>query len=63
MNGLRIGTPEVARIGMTEADMPTLALFIARGLGVNSDPASIAPDVTAWRSQFTAVHFTADNPS
>jgi glycine hydroxymethyltransferase len=62
LNGLRIGTPEVVRLGMTEADMPTLASFIARGLADDTDPASVAPEVTAWRAQFSGVHFTADNP-
>lgn len=32
LNGLRLGTPEVARVGMTPADMPELALFITRAL-------------------------------
>lgn len=31
-NGLRIGTPELARRGLTVADMPQLADFIARAL-------------------------------
>lgn len=57
VNGLRIGTPEVARLGMTEADMPALASFIARGL--EADPASVAGEVTEWRRKFTGVHFTA----
>ncbi|MCW2915151.1 MAG: glyA2 [Actinomycetia bacterium] len=63
VNGLRIGTPEIVRLGMTEADMPTLASFIARGLDQNLDPATVAPEVTGWRRQFSGVHFTADHPS
>lgn len=58
-NGLRIGTPEVARLGMTSSDMPTLASFIARGLDPDTDPATVAPEVTAWRKQFSGVHFIA----
>ncbi|HEU5266042.1 MAG TPA: aminotransferase class I/II-fold pyridoxal phosphate-dependent enzyme, partial [Jatrophihabitans sp.] len=60
VNGLRLGTPEVARIGMTAADMPQLAEFLAHALDPACDPARIAADVTAWRGQFTGIHFTAD---
>lgn len=42
--------------------MPDLAGFIARGLDPDASPAEVAPDVTAWRKQFSGVHFTADNP-
>ena len=56
LNGLRAGTPEAVRIGMSTADMPTLAGFIARGL--NGD-ASVADEVTTWRSGFSGVHYTA----
>jgi glycine hydroxymethyltransferase len=61
-NGLRIGTPEIARLGMTAADMPALASFIARGLDPGADPSAFAADVTAWRGQFGGVRFTVDNP-
>lgn len=60
VNGLRIGTPELARLGMTTADMPQLAAFIARGLG--DAPESVAPEVAAWRQRFRSVHFTTDVP-
>ncbi|MEZ5114681.1 MAG: aminotransferase class I/II-fold pyridoxal phosphate-dependent enzyme [Candidatus Nanopelagicales bacterium] len=59
-NGLRIGTPEAVRLGMTDADMPTLAGFIAAALDPDGDPESVAPDVTAWRADFTTIHWTAD---
>ncbi|MBP2326230.1 glycine hydroxymethyltransferase [Kibdelosporangium banguiense] len=61
-NGLRIGTPELARLGMTTVDMPALASFIARGLDPATDPATVAPEVTTWRKQFSGVHFTIQNP-
>ena len=38
MNGLRFGTPEIVRWGMTERDMPELAALIARGLQGNEPP-------------------------
>lgn len=37
VNGLRIGTPELFRIGMNGADMPQLAEFIAAGLAEHRD--------------------------
>ena len=60
LNGLRLGTPEIARLGMTAADMPQLASFLARGL--TADAAAVGPEVTAWRARFSGVHFTVDTP-
>ncbi len=56
MNGLRFGTPELARIGMTPDDMPELAKLVARAVTTN-DPGSCARDVTAFRSRFQGLHF------
>ena len=56
LNGLRIGTPEIVRRGMTEADMPELARLIAAGLRAN-DPAALAPEVAAHRKRFTGLHY------
>ncbi|MDA7426454.1 serine hydroxymethyltransferase [Thalassococcus lentus] len=56
MNGLRIGTPELVRWGMTAKDMPKLAGLIAEALRRN-DPEALAPQVTQWRRQFDTVHF------
>jgi glycine hydroxymethyltransferase len=61
LNGLRLGTPEVARMGMTPADMPELASFITRAL--SAPPEDVAGDVAAWRTQFDQVCFTTDNPT
>lgn len=61
VNGLRIGTPEVARLGMTGSDMATLGGFIVRAL--TGEPDAVAADVAAWRSQFVDIHFTTDNPA
>lgn len=60
LNGLRIGTPEAVRIGMTSTDMPQLADFIARGLAGDS---TVAGEVTAWRAAFPGVHYTVDSPT
>lgn len=56
MNGLRIGTPELVRWGMTENDMPKLAGLIARALRSNA-PEEIAAEVAAWRASFDKLHF------
>jgi glycine hydroxymethyltransferase len=61
VNGIRFGTPELARLGMTAADMPTLASFIARAL--TGEPESVRGEVTAWRSRFRNVRFTTDHPA
>ncbi len=57
LNGLRFGTCEIVRWGMTEADMPELAGLIARGLMGNDAPEAVAADVTAFRHRFAALHF------
>ena len=61
-NGLRLGTPEVARLGMRSDDMPTLAGFVASALTADGDASSLAAGVREWRQQFTDIHFTTDNP-
>ncbi len=58
-SGLRLGTPEAARLGMTAADMATLADFIARGLN-GPDPEDVGREVSAWRRRFDRVHFTLE---
>jgi glycine hydroxymethyltransferase len=52
-----MGTPELVRLGMKPQDMTDLAGLIARGLDVDVD--TVAPEVTAWRKQFSGVHYTA----
>lgn len=56
MNGLRIGTPELVRWGMTAADAPRLASLVAQALRPN-DPAALAGEVAAWRQSFDRLHF------
>lgn len=53
MNGLRIGTPELVRWGMTAADADRLAELIQRGLSETG----LLPDVSAWRKTFSKLHF------
>lgn len=56
MNGLRIGTPELVRWGMTAADAPRLSELIASALQ-SADPASLADEVARWRRDFNQLHF------
>jgi glycine hydroxymethyltransferase len=59
VNGLRMGTPELVRWGMTAKDMPQLATFIADVLQGRNAPEAVAPEVTAYRRQFTKMHFVS----
>jgi glycine hydroxymethyltransferase len=54
-NGLRLGTPEIVRRGMTHEHMAELAQLIARALW--REPEEVAPEVTAFRSRFQGLHF------
>ena len=56
MNGLRIGTPELVRWGITPENAPRLASLIARALSTN-DPASLAQEVAEFRRTFTSLHY------
>jgi glycine hydroxymethyltransferase len=53
-SGLRLGTPEIVRWGMTAPDMPELAALIGEGL--HGDAQAVAPKTTAFRSRFTTLH-------
>ena len=53
MNGLRIGTPELVRWGMTTADAGRLAALIKRGL--NGD--RVGEEVASWRRNFDTLCF------
>jgi glycine hydroxymethyltransferase len=56
LNGLRFGTPEIVRRGMTAADMPALARLISRALTSN-DVGSVAKDVRVFRRNFSKFHY------
>jgi glycine hydroxymethyltransferase len=58
MSGLRLGTPEVVRWGMTETDMATVAELVARAL--TGEPREVAADVTALRRRYDTVRFVRD---
>ncbi len=56
MNGLRIGTPELVRRGVSKSDAARLAALIAKGLRSN-DPDQVAERTAAFRAQFQGMHF------
>jgi glycine hydroxymethyltransferase len=57
VNGLRIGTPEIVRWGMTSADMPELAAYLADALTGARSAGAVAADVTSFRRRFSKLHF------
>ena len=56
INGLRLGVPEIVRLGMGPAHMPALASLIGRALGAD-DALLLADEVAAFRAQFSGVHY------
>lgn len=56
VNGLRLGTPEIVRWGMTVDHMPRLAGIIAGALSSGA-PEDMAEDVAAWRGTFGRLHY------
>lgn len=53
LNGLRIGTPELVRCGMTSEDADRLASLIQRGLKGED----VAAEVSDWRRSFSRLHY------
>lgn len=53
-SGLRLGTPEIVRWGMTATDMPELAGLIVEAL--RGDARATARKTTDFRSRFTTLH-------
>src|ERR687892_346994 len=60
-NGIRIGVPEVTRLGMKENEMKEIADFIKRVVIDKQDPSRVAQDVSDFRIQFKKVHYAFDN--
>jgi glycine hydroxymethyltransferase len=56
MAGLRFGTPEVVRSGMSDTDMTTIAGLVARALSGN--PRAVAQKTTTLRRRYDTVGFT-----
>ncbi|NNF56382.1 MAG: serine hydroxymethyltransferase [Acidimicrobiales bacterium] len=56
-DGLRVGTPEIVRWGMSHTDMPELATYLAQALF--SEPTSIAPRITQMRQRFKTLAYVS----
>lgn len=56
-SGLRLGTPELTRIGMKEKEMDEIAEFYERVLLKNEDPKKIKADVKEFRKDFQELHY------
>ena len=56
MNGLRIGTPELVRWGVTPDHASQLAALIAKAL-YSDAPESLASDVRRLRETFQDLHY------
>lgn len=57
VNGLRLGVPEIVRLGLGPADMPALAQLIAKALESDAAASGLAPAVTAFRQRFQGLHY------
>jgi glycine hydroxymethyltransferase len=55
INGLRIGVPEIVRLGMKPEHMAELGSLIARALG--SNPELLSPEIEAFRQRFRELHY------
>lgn len=55
--GLRIGTTEITRLGMGQAQMETIADFIARVMVEGVAPERIADDVIAFREPYQTIYY------
>jgi glycine hydroxymethyltransferase len=56
-SGVRLGTQELTRLGMKEAQMREVADLIARVVVKGDAPAAVAEDVATMRSEFNTVHY------
>ncbi|MEM0466610.1 MAG: serine hydroxymethyltransferase [Candidatus Thermoplasmatota archaeon] len=56
-SGLRLGTPELTRIGMKEQEMKDIATFFARILLKKEDPKKIKEAVKTFRAEYQEIHY------
>jgi len=56
-SGLRLGTPELTRIGMKEKEMGEIAEFFKRVLIKNESPKKIKKDIKEFRKDFQELHY------
>ena len=56
-SGLRLGTPELTRIGMKESEMDDVAVFFERALLKHENPKKIKDDVKTFRRDYQELHY------
>ena len=56
-SGLRLGVPELTRVGMGTDEMQDVARFFARALITGEDPAAIRGDVAGFKAEFQTVQY------
>ncbi|HAD28624.1 MAG TPA: serine hydroxymethyltransferase [Rhodobacteraceae bacterium] len=56
LNGLRIGTPEIVRFGVTVSDVPEITDLLVRTLK-SKDAKSLASETTSLRQKFQTLHY------
>ena len=56
-----MGTIEVTRLGMGEAEMETIADFIARVLVEKAPVEQVAKDVVAFRQPYQTIYYNFDH--
>jgi glycine hydroxymethyltransferase len=56
-SGLRLGTPELTRIGMKESEMDEVAEFYKRVLLDNDDTKKIKKDIKEFRKDYQTLHY------
>ena len=56
LNGLRIGTPEIVRFGVTLKDVPEITDLLVRGLKSNNAK-SLASETASLRQKFQTLHY------
>jgi glycine hydroxymethyltransferase len=59
--GLRMGTIELTRLGMHEAEMEIIADFIARVLVERADPEVVRDEVVAFRQAYQTLYYCFEN--
>lgn len=60
-SGIRIGVPEVTRLGMKESEMKEIASFIKQIVIDKSDPEKVGISVSEFRQQFQKVQYAFEN--